>query len=111
VKALYAADVVLNALVIGPFGHPAPPVRPRGANPDFTPSDVLKLARLTGGEALPGGKIGETFSQLVERIRARYHIQYAAPAPETEGLRRIRVEVKGHKGLVVRARAGYYAVR
>ncbi len=109
VKALYRADAVLNAIVIGAFAHPAPPIRPRGANPDFTPADVLKLAQQTGGEALAGGKIGETFLQMVERIRARYNIQYAAPAPDAEGFRRIRVELTTRKGATVRARAGYYA--
>ncbi|MSV27334.1 MAG: VWA domain-containing protein [Bryobacterales bacterium] len=110
-RALYGADAVLNAIVIGPFGHPAPPVHPRGPNPDFTPSDVLKLAQQTGGEALAGGKIGETFFQMVERIRARYNIQYVAPAPDAAGFRRISVELKAQKGLTVRARAGYYATR
>lgn len=106
-RALHNSDAVLNAIVAGRLGHPAPPGRPRGPNPDFTPPDVEGLAQRSGGEAFEAGKIGDTFEQMVERIRARYSIQYVAPEPGAAAFRRIRVEVN-RANAIVRARAGYY---
>lgn len=116
-RALYAADSVLNAILIGKQKHPDP--APRGAvlNPDFTPPDVFKLAEESGGEALEAGKIGETFAQMIERIRARYSLHYAPPEDLGESsFRRIRVELtpqarRRHSSARIRARAGYYPGR
>lgn len=114
IRGLYSADAVLNAILIGKQKRPEPPKAGRYVNPDFTPSDVFKLAQQTGGEALEVRNIGESFSQMIERIRARYNIQYAAPAAEPAAFRRITVELspaarRRHPTAVIRARAGYYA--
>jgi hypothetical protein len=114
IRQLYAADAVLNGILIGKQKHPDPPRPGRFANSNFTPSNVFKLAEQTGGEAVEAGKIGDSFPQMIERIRARYSIQYAAPAAQAGAYRHVRVEfapgARGKlRGAGIRARAGYYA--
>jgi VWFA-related protein len=113
-RALYGADAVLNAILIGRQQRPDPPPPGRYVNPDFTPSDVFKLADETGGEAMEARRVGDSFQQMIERIRARYGIHYEAPQAAPGEFRRIRVELtpealRRHPRAVVRARAGYYA--
>jgi len=113
IQALWRADSVLNAIVAGKMTRPEPPPPGRELNPDFTPSDVWKLVDETGGEAIQAGRVRESFPQMIERIRGRYHMQYAAPAAPPGQLRRIRVELssearKRHPDAAVRARSGYY---
>ncbi len=113
-KALYSADAVLNAIVVGNSKEPDHSKAPqRYRNPDFTPSDVFKLAQESGGEAFRSGKVGEAFRDLIERIRSRYSLHYAAPPARAGVFRRITVELVpearrrlGDAG--VRARSGYY---
>jgi VWFA-related protein len=113
-KALYHADVVLNAIVVRNGKPPAPPKKGQYLNPDFTPPDVFKLAEQSGGEALQGGRVAEHFPLIIERIRSRYAIQYAAPASAESGVfRKIQIELspearRHHRDALVRARAGYY---
>ena len=111
--ALYEADAVLNAIVT-PNAKP-PSVMKAGVytNPDFTPSDVFKLARETGGEVLKAERAGETFQEMMQRIRLRYSLHYRAPDSGKPGTaRRIRVDLtaEARKRLAkaeVRARTGY----
>jgi len=116
IRQLYAADTVLNAIVIGNQKRPEPPKPGQHFNADFTPADVFKLAEQSGGEAMEAGKIGESFQHMVERIRARYTIQYEAPPSQPGVFHRIHVELtpkvhaKRHIASV-RARAGYYAAK
>ncbi|MGH9657466.1 MAG: hypothetical protein ACRD96_02920, partial [Bryobacteraceae bacterium] len=116
VRALFEADAVLNAIVVKRGRRPAAPRPGQFLNPDFTPSNVFGIAERTGGEAFEGGKIGASFREMIERIRSRYSLHYAAPEAPGGGLRRIRVELAGaarrkHADAVVRARAGYYSRR
>jgi Ca-activated chloride channel family protein len=116
IRQLYAADAVLNAILIGKQKRPDPPKPGQFFNSDFTPSDIFKLADQSGGEAMEAGKIGESFEHMVERIRARYSIQYEAPPSEAGTFHHIRVELapkarKHHSDALIRARAGYYAAR
>ncbi len=109
---LLAADTVLNAIV-------TPEAKPPGAarkgvylNPDFTPSDVFHLARQTGGEILKAERAGDTFREMMERIRTRYSLHYRAPAGTPGQMRKIRVELsaearKHYPRAEVRARSGY----
>ncbi len=133
-RALYGADTTLNAIVVGPGERPAPPKPGQYVNPDFTPSDVFHLAEETGGEAVKAEKAGESFRQMIERIRTRYILQYRAPEsaaraagrlaadqpeilednPPRGVFRRIRVDLsptarKRYPNAWVRARKGYYA--
>ena len=115
-RALSAADAVLNAILIGKQKHPDVPKPGHYVNPDFIPSDVFKLAEQTGGEAVEARRAAEWFQPMIERIRARYGIQYEAPPSPPGAFHRIRVELapdalKRHPHAVIRARAGYYAAR
>jgi VWFA-related protein len=116
IRELWAADATLNAILIGRQRHPPPPKPGAYQNPDFTPSDVFKLADATGGEAMEGRQAGESFGLMVEQIRSRYRLQYAAPAAEAGQLRHIRVRLapstaNRYPKATIRARAGYYAVQ
>jgi Ca-activated chloride channel family protein len=111
-RALYEADSVLNAMVVGRGEQPKPPKPGIELNPDFTPSDVFHLAEETGGEAVKARRADTSFREMMERLRTRYSIHYRAPG--TGSFRRIRVELspearRRHPRAVVRARSGYYA--
>ncbi|HXI43413.1 MAG TPA: VWA domain-containing protein [Bryobacteraceae bacterium] len=114
IHELYSADAVLNGMLIGKQRRPDLPKPGQYFNEDFTPSDIFKLAEQSGGEAMEAGKIGESFRHMIERIRARYSIQYAVPPSKPGQFHHIRVELSPearsrHRSTVVRARAGYYA--
>jgi Ca-activated chloride channel family protein len=109
IRALYAADTVLNAILIGKQKRPTDPKPGAYVNPDFTPSDVFKLAAETGGEAVEVHKAAASFQEMIERIRARYSLEYEAPGGPAGVFHRIEVKVKGQPGVTVRARAGYFA--
>jgi len=113
-RELYAADAVLNGILIGKQKRPDLPKPGQYVNPDFTPADIFKLAEQSGGEAMEAGKIGESFQHMIERIRARYSVQYAAPPSKPGAFHHIRVELtpkvrSQHRDAKIRARAGYYA--
>ena len=112
-RALYGADTVFNAILIGKQRRPDPPKPGAYVNPDFTPSDVFKLAEETGGEAVEARNAGASFREMIERIRARYSLEYAAPPAAAGEFRRIQVELTPEararkRDAVIRARAGYY---
>jgi VWFA-related protein len=114
IRQLYAANAVLNGILIGRQKRPDPPKRGQYVNPDFSPSDIYKLAEQSGGEAMEAGKIGESFENMIERIRARYSIQYEAPPSQPGVYHRIQVQLspearERHHVASVRARAGYYS--
>jgi Ca-activated chloride channel homolog len=91
-KALFEADAVLNAIVT-PKAKP-PATRGGYSNPDFSPADVFKLARESGGEVLRAEKTAETFNEMIERIRLRYSLHYRAPeGAKAGGLRQIQVDL------------------
>jgi len=117
-EALYGADTVLNAIVT-PGAKPPDPRKSSFANPDFSPADVFKLARESGGEVIEAGKSSESLREMIERIRTRYSLHYRAPdggAGPTGSPRFRRIEVRltpaaraRLKKAEVRARAGYVA--
>ncbi len=116
IHELYSADAVLNGMLIGKQRRPDLPKPGQYFNEDFTPSDIFKLAEQSGGEAMEAGKIGESFQHMIERIRARYSIQYAAPASKPGQFHHIRVDLtpearSRHRNSVIRARAGYYSAQ
>ena len=116
IRALYSADATLNAILIGKRHRPNPPKPGQYVNPDFTPSDVFKLAEQTGGEAMEARRASESFQLMIERIRSRYRLQYDAP-PATPGtFRHIQVQLapearSRHPRAIIRSRAGYYAIQ
>jgi VWFA-related protein len=112
-STLFDADTVLNAIVTPNAKPPDPGKKGAYANPDFTPSDVFKLARETGGEVLKAESTGDAFREMMLRIRLRYSLHYRAPQGQAGSLRRVRVELsteaRKRLGKVdVRARTGYH---
>ncbi len=112
VRALSAANVVMNAIVVGN----ARAVRAvPGGNPDFTPSDVFAVAARTGGEAVHSERADQAFTEMIGRLRSRYSLAFALPEEARPGqFRRLRVELSGparsrHPRAQIRARAGYQA--
>jgi VWFA-related protein len=113
-RSLYAADVLLNAIVVG--RHPRPPAARPGAviNPDFAFDDVYPLVVATGGQAVVASKPERRLAEMLERIRDRYSLVYHAPPGARPGAyRQIRVQLsetarRKHPHAEVRARSGYY---
>ena len=110
--ALFDSDTVLNAIVTPNAKAPEAVKKGVYQNSDFTPSDVFKLARETGGEVLKAESTGEAFREMMLRIRLRYSLHYRAPEGQAGAARRIRVELspEARKRFVkaeVRARTGY----
>ncbi len=113
IAALLDADTVLNAIVVG-RGEPSKPL-PLGeyVNPDFTISDVFHIAAETGGDAVKASRPDVSFRDMMESMRTRYSIQYAAPADAAPGsLRHLRVELAAgartrHPHASIRARSAY----
>lgn len=111
--ALFSAGAVLNAIVTSKTTRPKP--RPMGEyrNPDFTPTDIFRIAEESGGEAIRADRADKAFPLLMERLRSRYSLTFR-PAPGPPGqFRRVRVELapdaaKKHGNPTVRSRSGYY---
>ena len=115
IRSLYAADATLDGILIGKQRRPDVPKAGVRLNPDFTPSDIFKLAEQTGGEAIEARQAGESFQLMIERIRSRYRLQYNAPPAEPGSFRHIEVRLAPQARArfpkaVIRARAGYYAL-
>lgn len=77
---------------------------------------VLKfLAAETGGVAFFPFKVedlSQSFANIANELRHQYNLYYRPEPVKTDGsYQEINVRVKGQKGLVVRARKGYYAPR
>ncbi len=113
IAALLAADTVLNAIVVGGGDRPKPPRPGEYVNPDFTISDVFHIAAETGGEAVSASRADVSFRDMMESMRTRYSIQYAAPGDAAPGsLRHLRLELTAaarsrHPHASIRARTAY----
>jgi len=112
VKALSAANVVVNAMVAGKVRNARTFA---GANPDFSPSDVFSIAQRTGGEAVRAERADEAFPEMIRRLRTRYSLAFALPDNAKPGqYRALRVELsptakRRYPRAQIRARAGYQA--
>ena len=110
VRALSAANVVVNAIVVGKTRSAR--FLP-GSNPDFSPSDVFSVAERTGGEAVKAERAGQAFAEMIGRLRSRYSLAFALPAEAKAGdFRRLRVELSAaakrrYPKAQIRARGGY----
>ncbi len=113
-ESLFSADAVLNAIVAGKANRPKAPKAGEYRNPDFTPTDIFKIAEETGGEAFQVDRADKVFPILMERMRNRYSLVYKAPSGGAPGeFRKIRVELtpdakRKYPKATVRARSGYY---
>ncbi|MEO8658685.1 MAG: VWA domain-containing protein [Bryobacteraceae bacterium] len=115
-RALYGADSVLNAIVVGRAERPLPLPAGTKTNPDFTPSDVFTLSEQSGGEAVKAERADAAFSEMLERIRTRYTLSYKAPESGAGMFRRVRVDLspaarQRYPAAQVRHRNGYYSER
>ncbi len=100
---LWTANVVFNLLLF-----PAKSARRE--------ADVRQFAKATGGEVLSFRPEGLPLAELLQRLRQRYALLYAAPASKPGELRQVRVELTGaakrrYRNVVIRARSGYVSAR
>ncbi len=87
----------------GPYG---------GARPDGK-KILQQILRETGGGYFEYSKkksIGDIYQQIEEELRNQYSIGYTPDRSDaTAGYHKIKLTLRGRKGLVVQAREGYYA--
>lgn len=112
IEAMYASDVVLNAIVVGKGKRPEPVSGNTYRNPDFTSPDVFRISEETGGEAIQADKAGQTFATMIERIRTRYSLHYRKPETAVAGFHKVEVMLSPDARLryphaVLRYRRGY----
>ncbi|MBC7924828.1 MAG: VWA domain-containing protein [Bryobacteraceae bacterium] len=112
VAAMYAADTVVNAIVVGKGKRPDVVSGNTYRNPDFTSPNVFSISEETGGEALQLDKAGQAFARMIERIRTRYSLHYKAPENSPPGFRGVEVMLspearQRYPEAVLRFRKGY----
>ncbi len=119
-RALHEQSISLHAIVVGrvqkPKGKWGEEVDDDIAEQiDFSPANVYRLARDTGGDIFLDLKKDQGLPEILSRIRSRYSLYFKpAPGSSTAGFRKITVTLTGqaartHRNAEVRARAGYYA--
>jgi VWFA-related protein len=114
IRELDKADTVFNAIITGRAIRPAPLQPGKPANPDFTPANVYDLAEKTGGEWVRAENAGDSFKDMIERIRSRYMLAYHEPDAQPGTFRHITVTLddaakKRYPGAELHSRSGYYA--
>jgi VWFA-related protein len=111
IRELHNVNTVCNAIIVGKGRRPA--TTSRFKNPDFSVANVFAISDETGGDVMKSEKAGEAFAVLLDRIRLRYSIQFAAPEDAAGQFREIRVELKPemqtrYPSAKLRYRKGYY---
>jgi VWFA-related protein len=114
IRELNKADTVLNAIVTGRAIRPQSLAPGKPSNPDFTPANVFDLAEQTGGEWVKSENAGDSFKDMIERIRSRYMLAYHEPNASPGAFRHITVTLdeaarKRYPGAELHSRSGYYA--
>jgi VWFA-related protein len=114
IRELDKADTVFNAIVTGRAIRPRNLEPGKPADPDHTPANVYELAEKTGGEWVRAENAGDSFKDLIERIRSRYMLAYHAPDAQPGTFRHITVTLddaarKRYPGAELHSRSGYYA--
>jgi VWFA-related protein len=114
IRELDKADTVFNAIVTGHAIRPRPLEPGRPENPDFTPANVFDLAEKTGGEWVKSANAGDSFKEMIERIRSRYMLAYHEPPSQPGNFRHITVTLadaahRRYPAVELHARSGYYA--
>ncbi len=119
-RALHEQSISLHAIVVGraqkPKGKWGDEVDDDVAEQiDFSPANVYRLARDTGGDIFTDLKKDQGLPEILGRIRNRYSLYFKpAQGAASTGFRKITVSLTGqaartHRNSEVRARAGYYA--
>jgi hypothetical protein len=114
IRELDKFDTVFNAIITGHAIRPAPLAPGKVVNPDFTPANVFELAERTGGEWVRSANAGESFKEMIERIRSRYMLAYHEPQAEPGTFRHIVVTLdegarRRYPAAELHSRSGYYA--
>jgi VWFA-related protein len=114
VRELDKADTVFNAIITGRAIRPLPLEPGKPANPDLTPANVYELAEKTGGEWVKAENAGDSFKEMIERIRSRYMLAYHEPPSQPGNFRHITVTLgdaarKRYPAAELHSRSGYYA--
>jgi VWFA-related protein len=114
IRELNKADTVFNAIITGRAIRPEPSQPGKTANPDFTPANVYELAEQTGGEWVKAEQAGDSFREMIERIRSRYMLAYHAPESQPGNFRHITVTLgetarKRYPAAELHSRSGYFA--
>jgi VWFA-related protein len=114
VRELDKADTVFNAIVTGRAIRPNPPTPSMFPNPDLTPANVMHVAEETGGEWVKAENAGQSFNEMIERIRSRYMLAYHEPPSAPGVFRHIAVTLsenarRKYPQAELRVRNGYYA--
>ena len=114
IRELNKADTVMNAIVTGRAIRPLPLAAGTQSNPDLTPANVYDLAERTGGEWVKAENAGDSFKDMIERIRSRYMLAYHEPDASPGTFRHITVTLddaarKRYPGAELHSRSGYYA--
>jgi VWFA-related protein len=114
IRELNKADTVFNAIITGRAIRPEPLQPGKPSNPDLTPANVYELAEQTGGEWVKAENAGNSFNEMIERIRSRYMLAYHAPAAQPGKFRHITVTLgetarKRYPAAELHSRSGYYA--
>lgn len=111
VRELHAADVVLNAILVG-SGEASEKRVDRYQNPASGPPDVFQFAKATGGDVISDQEPAAALERMLKRATTRYSLHYAAPVGEPGSFRSIRVSLTPaaqgrYPGALVQARSGY----
>lgn len=114
IRDLEKADTVFNAIITGRAIRPEPWHLGKADNPDYTPANVYELAERTGGEWVKAENAGESFKEMIERIRSRYMLAYHAPDAQPGTFRHITVTLddaarRRYPNAELHTRSGYYA--
>jgi len=114
IRELNKADTVFNAIITGRAIRPEPLVPGKSSNPDFTPANVYELSEKTGGEWVKAENAGNSFREMIERIRSRYMLAYHEPESQPGNFRHITVTLgdaarKRYPAAELHSRSGYYA--
>ena len=112
IDAMFQADTVVNAIVIGKGQRPEAVSGGQYSNPDFTSPDVFRISEETGGEAVQASRVEQSFATMIERIRTRYALHYNKPESAATGFRHVTVMLSPQARMrypdaVLRYRRGY----
>lgn len=118
-RALHQNSISLHAIVVGRIQKPKGKWGEESNDDlaeeiDFSPANVFRLARETGGDVFLDLKKDQGLPEVLSRIRSRYSLYFKPSADARAGtFRKITVQLQGqaaraNKNAEVRARAGYY---
>ena len=104
IEAVTLSELILYAIGTNNFG----------ASNDYRGADILKeLADQTGGQAFfpySPELLTEAFESIGRELRSQYSITYTPINKKRDGtFRKIKINVKGPKGLTTRYKSGYWA--